>query len=105
MIFRDPKVAILGGLEHSARHPRAFHDILKQACCVKSFSKIFQDKPPKASLLERKPRSLQERIPRRARAGLRGVGGGATPLASWIESAVPRDGVLKFTSNLMNTDL
>ena len=42
-------------------------------------SKIFQDKPPRASLLERKPRSLQERIPRCARAGLRGVGGGATP--------------------------
>ena len=43
------------------------------------FSKIFQDKPPRASLLERKPRSLQERIPRRARASLKGVGGGASP--------------------------
>ena len=43
------------------------------------FSKTFQDKPPRASLLERKPRSLQERIPRRARASLKGVGGGASP--------------------------
>ena len=42
-------------------------------------SEIFHDKPPKTSLLERKPRSLQERKPRRARAGLRGVGGGASP--------------------------
>ena len=42
-------------------------------------SKIFQDKPPRASLLERKPRSLQERTPRRAKASLRGVGGGASP--------------------------
>ena len=33
-------------------------------------SKIFQEKLPRASLLERKPRSLQERIPRRARASL-----------------------------------
>ena len=42
-------------------------------------AKIFQDKPLKASLLERKPRSLQERIPQIARASLRGVGGGASP--------------------------
>ena len=42
-------------------------------------SKIFQDKPSRASLLERKPSSLQERIPRRARASLKGVGGGASP--------------------------
>ena len=45
-------------------------------------AKIFQNKPLKASLLERKPGSLQERIPQIARAGLRGVGGGATPQAS-----------------------
>ena len=80
MIFRGPKVTIFGSLEHPARHPRAFQDILRQACLLcQEFSKIFQDKPPKASLLERKPRSLQERIPRRARAGLKGVGGGASP--------------------------
>ena len=36
MIFRDPKVAIFCSLEQSARHPRAFQDVLRQACCVKS---------------------------------------------------------------------
>ena len=51
----------------------------KLSLLCQEFSKIFQDKPPRASLLERKPRRLQERIPRRARAGLRGVGGGASP--------------------------
>ena len=35
--------------EHSKRHPRAFQDILKQACCVKSFprySKTSRPGPP-----------------------------------------------------------
>ena len=44
----------------------------KTSLLCQEFSKIFQDKPPRASLLERKPRSLQERIPRLARAGLEG---------------------------------
>ena len=39
MIFRGPKVAIFGSLEHSARHPRAFQDLLKHACFVQSIPK------------------------------------------------------------------
>ena len=35
-------------------------------------AKIFQNKPLKASLLERKPGSLQERMPQIARASLKG---------------------------------
>ena len=62
----------------------------KTSLLCQEFSKIFQDKPPRASLLERKPRSLQKRIPRRARASLEGVGGGATPQASSIKSTAPR---------------
>ena len=50
----------------------------KTSLLCQEFSRIFQDKPPRASLLERKPRSLQERIPRRARAGLKRVSGGAS---------------------------
>ena len=44
----------------------------KTSLLCQEFSKIFQDNPPRASLLERKPRSLHQRIPRRARAGRRG---------------------------------
>ena len=54
--------------EHSARHPI----YSKTSLVCQERTKIFQDKPLKASLLKRKPRSLQERIPRSARAGRRG---------------------------------
>ena len=54
----------------------------KTSLLCQEFSQIFQNKPPWASLLERKPRVLQERIPRRARARLGGVNGGASPSTS-----------------------
>ena len=47
-------------------------------------AKIFQDKPLKASLLERKPGSLQECIPQIARAGLKGWAAVPRRMASWI---------------------
>ena len=46
MIFGGPKVAFFGSLEHSARHPKAFQDILRQACCVKSFPRYSKTSCP-----------------------------------------------------------
>ena len=47
-------------------------------------AKIFQNKPLKASLLERKPGSLQERMPQIARASLKGWAAVPRRMKSWI---------------------
>ena len=77
------KIAIFGTsfpcFEGSRKTSKSIPRYAKTRLFCQERAKIFQDKPLKASLLERKPRSLQERIPQRARAGLGGVGGGATP--------------------------
>ena len=48
--LRTSKTAVLGApracQEHSKRHPRAFQDILKQACCVKSFPRYSKTSRP-----------------------------------------------------------
>ena len=49
-------------------------------------AKIFQNKPLKAPLLERKPGSLQERMPQIARASLKGWAAVPRRMASWIKS-------------------
>ena len=55
-------------------------------------AKIFQDKPLKASLLERKPGSLQERMPQIAGASLKGWAAVPRRMASWMKSAAPNRG-------------
>ena len=44
----------------------------KTSLLCQEFSKIFQDKPPRASFSERKPRSLHDCMPQCARAGFKG---------------------------------
>ena len=100
MIFGGPKVAFFGSLEHSARH-KSIPGYSETSLLCQEFSKIFQDKLPRASLLERNPRSLQERIPRRARACLEGWAAvprrrrlGLNPPSHLSACSGGRDGVL-----------
>ena len=51
-------------------------------------AKIFQDEPPRISFFDRNPRSLQERTPRRARAGLEGWAAVPRRMASSIETSI-----------------
>ena len=77
--LRTSNLAVLSMKFHASKEPLGVPGALcktsksnpRYSFCQKH-SKIFQDKPLKASLLERKPGSLQERIPQRARAGLKG---------------------------------
>ena len=72
MTFRDPKVAIFDGLEHSGRHPRAVQDIIRQTCCVKSFprySETSRPGPPSEKASRDASRSASLDVPGQASEG------------------------------------
>ena len=58
--------------EHSARHPRAFQDMLRQACCVKSiprYSKTSRPGPPSENASRDASRSASLDVPEQASKG------------------------------------